>query len=753
MPPPRKKSKSSPAKASTTTAASAALAVTSMLEADPTTEQYSTPQRGQSTAIVDSQSATPSSQGTTVSKFSQNDTQDSSPPLTDTNLKSANGKGKKRAAVHEHIEEKEIEGGTEYICLKCKRQGKHKSWQWNHTGAFRKHMKKHEYDNLRDHLGQLNDNANNNGNAEEEGPDWEAFDEAQTNNAKEITVALCNMIVACPSSFSLVKNRFFKRLVSLLNSDYTLPGQKAIRQKLHKQCQMEKSTMAEYLDKCIDKNNVSLTTDVCAGPNGRSFLATTLHFMDDNCAMRSVLVSFSILTDRHTGERLAHEVVEGLYKMNPRLLCSVWACTSDKTDNKDEMIKTLNGGVLCNAINAHLNNNKSGKSDSTSNNSDTADAINNEVEHILCMAHILNQCIEAGLGKVTKFDISLNRLRKLLEAIGESDSISQLFNDICVEKGVCVIELELDVPTQWKQTWDMIDKAIILKAALDEITQRFATANGKYNNFHFESTHPLCSQLTDDEWTTLKQFRHILKPFKAATDMLSGSRYPTIGMVILTFHRLQQSLAKVVDWSKSNNKTDLHNFAKAVLDKLVEYKPESTTDTHKVASALDPRALSHMSAFGYDNACLQKLITDRWEKQYKRRWIAAEEERVRSCASTANNDDSDDEGLYHDSGVASDLNPQSSSSFQCELQGWFASPRLALNAEGKDVLNWLERQSHFFLRLSLMARDYLAIPATSVPSKCAFSRAGVAFGTNRRKLEDNTVEETCELQSFLSFKY
>jgi hypothetical protein len=147
---------------------------------------------------MDSQSTTPESQHTTMSDLTQCDTQDDSTPAMLTNLVPVKGKGKKRAAVHEHIEELVVEGITQFICLKCKRLGRTKVWKRCHTTALRNHMEKHKFDNRQDHVGNLYNNIMDaNDEDHDRGPDWEAFDETQDKKAREITVALCNMIIGC----------------------------------------------------------------------------------------------------------------------------------------------------------------------------------------------------------------------------------------------------------------------------------------------------------------------------------------------------------------------------------------------------------------------------------------------------------------------------------------------------------------------------------------------------------------------------
>uniref|UniRef100_J3LF36 HAT C-terminal dimerisation domain-containing protein n=1 Tax=Oryza brachyantha TaxID=4533 RepID=J3LF36_ORYBR len=76
-----------------------------------------------------------------------------------------------------------------------------------------------------------------------------------------------------------------------------------------------------------------------------------------------------------------------------------------------------------------------------------------------------------------------------------------------------------------------------------------------------------------------------------------------------------------------------------------------------------------------------------------------------------------------------------------ELDIYLEEPRLHSNSEENfDVLGWWERNSDVYPVLSLMARDFLAIPVTTVSSESAFSAAGRILGKYRTSLSPETLE-------------
>jgi hAT family C-terminal dimerisation region len=64
---------------------------------------------------------------------------------------------------------------------------------------------------------------------------------------------------------------------------------------------------------------------------------------------------------------------------------------------------------------------------------------------------------------------------------------------------------------------------------------------------------------------------------------------------------------------------------------------------------------------------------------------------------------------------------------------------------------WFQVNKQLEPRIEVMARDYMGVKSSSVPSEAAFSRAGAPISKRRASFDDNAVTSVCELQSFLAF--
>jgi hypothetical protein len=74
--------------------------------------------------------------------------------------------------------------------------------------------------------------------------------------------------------------------------------------------------------------------------------------------------------------------------------------------------------------------------------------------------------------------------------------------------------------------------------------------------------------------------------------------------------------------------------------------------------------------------------------------------------------------------------------WEAELERYLKHPRVSKDT---DVLLWWDDNEHRYPHLARLARDYLAIPASSVPAERVFSRAGDLISKKRNRLSRETA--------------
>ena len=76
---------------------------------------------------------------------------------------------------------------------------------------------------------------------------------------------------------------------------------------------------------------------------------------------------------------------------------------------------------------------------------------------------------------------------------------------------------------------------------------------------------------------------------------------------------------------------------------------------------------------------------------------------------------------------------------ESELTNYFSEPRILINEEEK-ILQWWKTNQARYTILSKIARDYLAMQASSVPSERGFSSSGLTVSDLRSRLHPITIK-------------
>lgn len=95
-----------------------------------------------------------------------------------------------------------------------------------------------------------------------------------------------------------------------------------------------------------------------------------------------------------------------------------------------------------------------------------------------------------------------------------------------------------DIPCRWNSTFFMIDSLLCLRAVIDKL----------YNEKHQLKLKPSMIkkinqlEINSTEWSHLEQLHEILKLFYQGTIVMSGRKYPTIGVAYFVVRKLQNYL-------------------------------------------------------------------------------------------------------------------------------------------------------------------------------------------------------------------
>ena len=176
-----------------------------------------------------------------------------------------------------------------------------------------------------------------------------------------------------------------------------------------------------------------------------------------------------------------------------------------------------------------------------------------------------------------------------------------------------------------------------------------------------------------------------------------------------------------------------------------------------IASALDPRVKNRLPMCGITVESMKTHVMNAFEARYAEEWG-----RMQAYASDDGVDDPDSncqevngnnffDALNVDSGVDNDPSRDQGELFEAELDRWISQASMDIRQSSHDVCSWFQVSASGYPRIQMMAKEYLAVTATSVPSECAFSSAGTTISKRRARLGDDSVQALQELESWNRF--
>ena len=269
----------------------------------------------------------------------------------------------------------------------------------------------------------------------------------------------------------------------------------------------------------------------------------------------------------------------------------------------------------------------------------------------------------------------------------------------------------------------------------------------------------------EEEWSRSESVSKVLKIFEDATKAVSADRRPTAHM----FLPVIISIKDVLDNPTWQTSVALKNLAAAMKVKFAKYWG---TDFDKfnqpiprinkkdydinlgivIASMLDPRGKAEYVEYFYSKICVNAdqisssvNVAIGWMKKY----FTEYEQRVRRGGANSITYPSEDSSTTGSPVLTKRQLGQDFAIFKSsrkktrppksEFDTYFEED-CEDGIENFDILAWWKAHAEKFPVLSTMARDFLAIPLSTVPSESAFSLGGRILGESRSSLTSEMLE-------------
>lgn len=250
--------------------------------------------------------------------------------------------------------------------------------------------------------------------------------------SEELDRQLIKMIAKEYQPFSLVEDAEFKKFIYMLYPGYTLPTRKTVSSTLlPKYFNATSTIVAESVERA---DAVCITTDSWSSFNNDSFIAVTVHFIDENTKLQCYLLECINYTQSHTASNLAQFLSDVFYK---------W-----KIHDKVSAIVTDNAANVLAAVKA------------------------GNWRSIGCFAHKINLVLQDAIGtnqsqaEPNSFSQIVVKVKAIVQFYKQSHKAKAKLNEMQRNMGQPELKLKQDVPTRWNSTYIMLSRVLETKDCL-----------------------------------------------------------------------------------------------------------------------------------------------------------------------------------------------------------------------------------------------------------------------------------------------
>ncbi|CAF4309180.1 unnamed protein product, partial [Rotaria magnacalcarata] len=428
---------------------------------------------------------------------------------------------------------------------------------------------------------------------------------------------------------------------------------------------------------------------------------------------------------------------------------------SSQANNSSNMIASSDQSLLTTNQNCNINHADAGVSGvSTDEESDEfiMDIMDNwSIDIIEYMDPSAYDSIQQHIGNVMK------KSRSFVKLINKS---SILMNHISNIKKHFKINrsLQLDCKSRWNSSYHLVEGMLMYKKIIYKInSEKYDIGLNKK-----QTTKLSLIELDQEDWKILELIEFVLKPVVHATELVSGSQYPTIGMSYFVIFQIREFLEDINDHTVHDWKI-LYYLKSLLLKQVQKYFFDNHTQlkTIQMHSYFDPIAFGCLTRreqrecesnlIELDEQLADEEVIDEVDVNEIQLQTNTQRKSVESKSSSMNK--------FINSIGKTFLAPSSLSSIvksnKKKLMEEMSVYRSLAQREYNSIVNdekysnpmefWNMHRSQFKY-LYKYATYHLVTPATSVASESAFSTASYLFRKQRSRLTPENLSSTMFLK-------
>ena len=232
-------------------------------------------------------------------------------------------------------------------------------------------------------------------------------------------------------------------------------------------------------------------------------------------------------------------------------------------------------------------------------------------------------------------------------------------------------------------------------------------------------------------------FCEFLKQFFDFTKEMSGSNYPTLGTLLLLLDHLSDHLTTTIRQTKI---PWIKEIAMAMNEKFQSILDNLCNSSTYLALILDPRYKLQILPDNVDAEAIKQTLIDEFSSY----------QILEQLNNNEFNEEASSTGDKRKSIGMLDRILQKKKKFNntqnSEIDEYLTT---SIESPNTNPCEWWKNHKLQYPILSKIARDYIGIPSTSVPSEQAFSKSGELISKRRNRLGDSAIEACMCLNSWI----
>lgn len=518
---------------------------------------------------------------------------------------------------------------------------------------------------------------------------------------------LARMIILHGYPLSMVEHVGFKMFVRNLQPLFEIVTNSTVELDCMTLYEKEKQKVYETISRLRGRVNVAV--DVWNSPENARYLCMTAHYIDEEWKLQKRILNFIMIDAAHTEDIHSEVIIKCL--MDWDIERNLFSMTFSDLFTSDEIVSR---------IKEHLSQNRpllnSGR-----------------LFDIRCAADVLRLLVEDVMDALREV---IHKIRDSIRYIKSSQIMQGKFNEFAQQVGIDNNErsLFLDCPLRWNSTSGMLETVLAYKAA-------FAMMQ--------EHDPAYTMALTDEEWEWAGSVGRYLKLFVEITNLFTSNKCSTANLFFPDICEVHQEL---INWCKSSDEY-ISSLAMKMKGKFDIYWSKCSLSL-AIAAVLDPRYKMKIVEYYYT-----KIYGDHASDHIKEvaegvRELFNEYTIGLSCALVDDGPGNSAGGGSNESrdrlkGFDKFLHETSQSqSAVSDLDKYLEEPVFPRNFDF-NIFNWWKVHMPRYPILSMMARDVISVPMSTIASESSYRTGGRVLDQYRSSLSPDTVQALVCTQDWL----